>query len=411
MIRKNIFLIFKFFKDIKLSALLLLIVLCIAQFSMLCLFGKYQNCLYYKQCFDAIPGIERSVYFGYAMTDLKTDTIDLTEYQKVLQETAQENCVERVITNVYLGSSDHQGKAIPMIAVDSDTLLNSAGIHTNQSAVSKTGIDENGHLQIFLPPDVYPEYKIGDRFDLKSSCNKNTLDLTVVVSGRYHSAPSLPRFDSYSNKTDFYNIISEYQNTIFIMRTPETEKLLLKNNIYESRVGFLIFSDVSSETERNKVMETLKAHHFSCERYEEIVGNSKIVTNKMLENALPLPILTFSLSLLFSMTMIVLILDKKMQLYSICYLYGLNKRKSYFLILGSIGFLELLSVIANTAVCIFYTFYPQRKPELIQDILFSWKSISLIFAQAILLLGIVLLEIYFLYRKKSFIEIKNMETK
>jgi len=64
MIRKNVFLIFKFFKDIEVSAFLLLIVLCMAQFSMLCLFGEYQSGMYYKRCFDAIPGIERSIYFG-----------------------------------------------------------------------------------------------------------------------------------------------------------------------------------------------------------------------------------------------------------------------------------------------------------------------------------------------------------
>ncbi|MFR1518605.1 MAG: hypothetical protein ACLSVG_07505 [Clostridia bacterium] len=411
MIRKNVFLIFKFFKDIEVSAFLLLIVLCMAQFSMLCLFGEYQSGMYYKRCFDAIPGIERSIYFGYGMTDLESDTADLTEYQELLDKTVQTDCVERVITTVHLGAVNNRGRTIPVIAFDSDTLLNSAGLHADQSDISKTGIDKDGNLQIFLPPDVFSEYKTRNRFCLKIELNESVLDLTAVVSGRYKTAPSLPRFDTYSNATDFYKIISEYQNAIFIMKTPETEKLLLKNNIYESRIGFFVFSENSSEKERNKLLEELKTHHFSCHTYDEIVANSKTVTDQMLENALPLPILTFTLSLLFSLTMIVLILDKKMQMYSVCYLYGLNKRKSYFLILGSIGFLEFLSMLANAAVSVFYIYNPQRKPELIHDVFFSWESLYLILAQAIFLLGTVLLEIYILYRKKSFIEIKHMETK
>ena len=75
MIKKNLCLIKKFYKDIRLSSLLLFIVFLLAQFSMLSLIGKYRTCMYYDRCYKHIPDVERSVYYGYE-ANLMTGTSD-----------------------------------------------------------------------------------------------------------------------------------------------------------------------------------------------------------------------------------------------------------------------------------------------------------------------------------------------
>ena len=122
-------------------------------------------------------------------------------------------------------------------------------------------------------------------------------------------------------------------------------------------------------------------------------------------------LVAFVLTFLFSVSMILLMLDKKMETYSIYYLYGLSKKKSYFLILGSIGCLELLAFVINAAVNIFYCHFPERRPELIRDIQFSWDNLYLLLVLAVIILGIIFLEIFVTYHRKSFIEIKNQELK
>ena len=162
---------------------------------------------------------------------------------------------------------------------------------------------------------------------------------------------------------------------------------------------------------KKEELEELNQLHFSFNTYEDIISNSNHITEEQMKNALLLPMLAFVLTFLFSVSMILLMLDKKMETYSIYYLYGLSKKKSYFLILGSIGCLELLAFVINAAVNIFYCHFPERRPELIRDIQFSWDNLYLLLVQAVIILGIIFLEIFVTYHRKSFIEIKNQELK
>ena len=76
-----------------------------------------------------------------------------------------------------------------------------------------------------------------------------------------------------------------------------------------------------------------------------------------------------------------------------------------------VGCLELLAFVINAAVNIFYCHFPERRPELIRDIQFSWDNLYLLLVQAVIILGIIFLEIFVTYHRKSFIEIKNQELK
>lgn len=410
MIKKNLCLIKKFYKDIRLSSLLLFIVFLLAQFSMLSLIGKYRTCMYYDRCYKHIPDVERSVYYGYE-ANLMTGTSDTNTYQCILDEISQRGCVERILYMSYLGTIDFQGESINILAMDGDLLRCSVGLEQNSKDWNNTGIDKEGNLQIILTPKIFSNHDLRDKINLQVTTNGQTVDISAVISGRYKTVACLPNFNQYSNKMDYYDMLSEYTNTIFVPKTPETEKLLMKNDIYDSKMGFIIFTNDSTEAERSSILEELNQLHFSFNTYEDIISNSNHITEEQMKNALLLPMLAFVLTFLFSVSMILLMLDKKMETYSIYYLYGLSKKKSYFLILGSIGCLELLAFVINAAVNIFYCHFPERRPELIRDIQFSWDNLYLLLVQAVIILGIIFLEIFVTYHRKSFIEIKNQELK
>ena len=142
-----------------------------------------------------------------------------------------------------------------------------------------------------------------------------------------------------------------------------------------------------------------------------IIANTEYKTNKLLEDAIPLPLMTFVLTFLFSISMVVLMLDKNMQTYSVYYLCGLSKKKSYFLFLSSIGISELLAAVINAAITLYCLYFPERRPEYMQDIMFSWNNLYLLLVQAVFVLMIIFLEIVITYHKRSFIQIKNQELK
>lgn len=126
MIKKNLCLIKKFYKNIRLSSLRSLSYFSWLQFSMLSLIGKYRTCMYYDRCYKHIPDVERSVYYGYE-ANLMTGTSDTNTYQCILEEISQRGCIERILYMSYLGTIDFQGESINILAMDGDLLMCSVG--------------------------------------------------------------------------------------------------------------------------------------------------------------------------------------------------------------------------------------------------------------------------------------------
>ena len=281
MIKKNLCLIKKFYKDIRLSSLLLFIVFLLAQFSMLSLIGKYRTCMYYDRCYKHIPDVERSVYYGYE-ANLMTGTSDTNTYQCILEEISQRECVERILYMSYLGTIDFQGESINILAMDGDLLRCSVGLEQNSKDWNNTGIDKEGNLQIILTPKIFSNHDLRDKINLQVTANGQTVDISAVISGRYKTVACLPNFNQYSNKMDYYDMLSEYTNTIFVPKTPETEKLLMKNDIYDSKMGFIIFTNDSTEGEQSSILEELNQLHFSFNTYEDIISNSNHITEEQI---------------------------------------------------------------------------------------------------------------------------------
>ncbi len=400
MLKKNLSLIIRFYKDAKVSGLLLFTVFILSQFSMLSLIGKYRTCMQYDRCYKSIPDVDRSVYYMYG-ENLTAGNDFTAKYHEVLSELSQNSCVEDISCRSYMGTVIDREEEVNVIAMD-ERLLGYG---------SDTGIDEDGHIQIFLSPDVFTDRSVTDEIDLQIRTDEQTVNIRAVISGRYKAAEYLPGFNIYSNKMDCYDMLTEYTNTIFVVKTPETEKLLMKNDMYDSRTGFIFFSDGSAVSERSEVLEEMNRSGFSISTYDDIIANTEYKTNKLLEDAIPLPLMTFVLTFLFSISMVVLMLDKNMQTYSVYYLCGLSKKKSYFLFLSSIGISELLAAVINAAITLYCLYFPERRPEYMQDIMFSWNNLYLLLVQAVFVLMIIFLEIVITYHKRSFIQIKNQELK
>ena len=258
MLKKNLSLIIRFYKDAKVSGLLLFTVFILSQFSMLSLIGKYRTCMQYDRCYKSIPDVDRSVYYMYG-ENLTAGNDFTAKYHEVLSELSQNSCVEDISCRSYMGTVIDREEEVNVIAMD-ERLLGYG---------SDTGIDEDGHIQIFLSPDVFTDRSVTDEIDLQIRTDEQTVNIRAVISGRYKAAEYLPGFNIYSNKMDCYDMLTEYTNTIFVVKTPETEKLLMKNDMYDSRTGFIFFSDGSAVSERSEVLEEMNRSGFSISTYDD----------------------------------------------------------------------------------------------------------------------------------------------
>ena len=202
--------------------------------------------------------------------------------------------------------------------------------------------------------------------------------------------------------------MSDYNNTIFIINAEES-MLLTQQKIYnKSNLGFIIFSENSSDEEKEQICRLLAENGYTYHSYTEIEKNSREETAARFTNALPLPLFVFSLSFVFTSAIIVLIMDKNMKIFSICFLCGLNRRKGYSLILIGFAALNFTALIINI-ILNFFLSSSGKTSDPFYTVIFRPSDVFYMTLLAAVFLLIVGIEIYILYHGKTYVEIKKIE--
>lgn len=248
-----------------------------------------------------------------------------------------------ILNSAYISTTEYMGNAVQILALDKSLISTSLNLKLSSEGIASEGVDENHNLQIFITNDIYRDNDLGDIVTL----NINGKPISSVICGRYAKTACLPNFTTGSNAVNIYDIMSDYNNTIFIINAEES-MLLTQQKIYnKSNLGFIIFSENASDEEKEQICRLLAENGYTYHSYTEIEKNSREETAARFTNALPLPLFVFSLSFVFTSAIIVLIMDKNMKIFSICFLCGLNRRKGYSLILIGFAALNFTALIIN----------------------------------------------------------------
>jgi len=393
--------ILTFFRRAKLSAFLLFLVMLLAQFSLTYFLGNYNYISRYEDSFRAIPGIENSIYYMSGM-DFKADHIQ-TNIDVLLN-----GCkgIDRIIDSSYIGTTKYMGEEVQILALDKSIIDKSLHLKLHSKNTSSKGIDDNNNLQIFITDDIYREYDLGSKLNLQIRGKP----VSAVISGKYIEKACLPNFTSGGNAVSIYDIMSDYNHTIFIINTEESIHVTGQKIYNKSNLGFIMFSDDASNEDKEQITEILAHNGYTYTSYIDIIKNSQKETAALFDNTLPLPIFMFTLSTVFTISIIVLIMDKNMAGFSICFLCGLNRTKGFSLIITGFALLNIFAFSINLLFNYIMNSF-EKAPDMLNTMLFKSTDIFYMLLLSVLFLIIVGMEIYILYRGKTYIQIKNAEIK
>ena len=401
MLRKNLPVLLAFLKKSKLSVFLFFLMMFLAQLSLTYCLGNYNYISRYEDSFRAIPGIENSIYYAYMgdanfqENSIKTDINTLLSGREGLG---------LILNSAYIGTTEYMGNAVQILALDKSLISTSLNLKLSSEGIASEGVDENHNLQIFITNDIYRDNDLGDIVTL----NINGKPISSVICGRYAKTACLPNFTTGSNTVNIYDIMSDYNNTIFIINAEES-MLLTQQKIYnKSSLGFIIFSENASDEEKEQICRLLAENGYTYHSYTEIEKNSREETAARFTNALPLPLFVFSLSFVFTSAIIVLIMDKNMKIFSICFLCGLNRRKGYSLILIGFAALNFTALIINI-ILNFSLPSSGKTSDPFYTVIFRPSDVFYMTLLAAVFLLIVGIEIYILYHGKTYVEIKKIE--
>ena len=401
MLRKNLPVLLAFLKKSKLSVFLFFLMMFLAQLSLTYCLGNYNYISRYEDSFRAIPGIENSIYYAY-MGDVNFQENSIkTDINTLL---SGRDGLDLILNSAYISTTEYMGNAVQILALDKSLISTSLNLKLSSEGIASEGVDENHNLQIFITNDIYRDNDLGDIVTL----NINGKPISSVICGRYAKTACLPNFTTGSNAVNIYDIMSDYNNTIFIINAEES-MLLTQQKIYnKSSLGFIIFSENASGEEKEQICRLLAENGYTYHSYTEIEKNSREETAARFTNALPLPLFVFSLSFVFTSAIIVLIMDKNMKIFSICFLCGLNRRKGYSLILIGFAALNFTALIINI-ILNFFLPSSGKTSDPFYTVIFRPSDVFYMTLLAAVFLLIVGIEIYILYHGKTYVEIKKIE--
>lgn len=234
------------------------------------------------------------------------------------------------------------GNAVQILALDKSLISTSLNLKLSSEGIASEGVDENHNLQIFITNDIYRDNDLGDIVTL----NINGKPISSVICGRYAKTACLPNFTTGSNAVNIYDIMSDYNNTIFIINAEES-MLLTQQKIYnKSNLGFIIFSENASDEEKEQICRLLAENGYTYHSYTEIEKNSREETAARFTNAAFASFCIFPF-FRFYIRHHRMVMDKNMKIFSICFLCGLNRRKGYSLILIGFAALNFTALIIN----------------------------------------------------------------
>ena len=407
---KTLGVIFRFFKDNLRSAVLLLIMTVVSQFSFVCIAGILVHEDYYLGAFRRIEGIENIVYYNVLSSEYREGA----RYEEFLRGLAEADEVEEVCRIRPLGTfSAADGRKLQVIAMPERLFVHCGGFKTAKNGFSKTGIAGDGALEIFsVGASSLPVSKLGAETTLQYSYMQKTYDVSVRLAGRFEKDALLLGMDGGGTGLSVLEMFTSYTDTVIVPDTPEVENLLNCIPDIMGRDGFFFFRDGISQQEKEALLYPYKVEGVYMETYEEIMALTQQRAGNVYRDAMR-PFIYFSfIASTFLLSMTVLLTDRQMVRMAVYYLTGLGKAKGYLLLTGHFAVTELCAAAICSGLITAIMQQPASERALnVQYILFDGRSFAVLLLHMVLMLLFLAAEVWLIYHKKSFAEIRKMEAR
>ncbi len=388
---KKFFVILKaFYKNIRIPAIFLFMMILIAELLFVYLLGTYRYFTLTDRLFETVMR-ENSLYvMRFSLSGFDDE---------LFSELGAMPGVNRIYASRTLwgGGVTYGNEKIQLLLTDPELLRNYPLLNA-ESYFSETGM-ENGRPQGIAVGDFIAsgtqEAQLG-----------GSADIPVRLIGTITSPYMIPAFTEAGNAVSSYDVIKAYDNTIIMKDAPEVLKYFEERGFLatHSGLGFiLVFQSDCTEEERQAVLNFLEEHDLSFTDADTIRTNSQEITSETLRKMMPLPLFLAALSASLTLCFSILFLHGKMELILTFYLCGCSKKNGYLLMCVSLGMVGALATLVNLILMTVWRQGVFSVPNFIID----YTAYVFLVCCWLLLLFLSVFAAFLIYRQKSCASIRR----
>ncbi len=388
---KKFFVILKaFYKNIRIPAIFLFMMILIAELLFVYLLGTYRYFTLTDRLFETVMR-ENSLYvMRFTLSGFDDE---------LFSELGAMPGVNRIYASRTLwgGGVTYGNEKIQLLLTDPELLRNYPLLNA-ESYFSETGM-ENGRPQGIAVGDFIAsgtqEAQLG-----------GSADIPVRLIGTITSPYMIPAFTEAGNAVSSYDVIKAYDNTIIMKDAPEVLKYFEERGFLatHSGLGFiLVFQSDCTEEERQAVLNFLEEHDLSFTDADTIRTNSQEITSETLRKMMPLPLFLAALSASLTLCFSILFLHGKMELILTFYLCGCSKKNGYLLMCVSLGMVGALATLVNLILMTVWRQGVFSVPNFIID----YTAYVFLVCCWLLLLFLSVFAAFLIYRQKSCASIRR----
>lgn len=210
------------------------------------------------------------------------------------------------------------------------------------------------YISVIVSGKSFDNLNIGDIIDISliNVYSGNLTPIKVRVVGKIENPYMLPLFTNSGNIITSNNLYQKFEGMIFLQTQQFNDIIKKANSSISTQQSFMtaLKSD-ANDIEKQEYIEFLK-NHMSIATYDEILDKSIKNVDKELRTKIPIPMFLLSIVTLSLISVSVLFVNKKQREYSIYYLCGCSRVKTYFLLSCAITLMSFTGVLFNALLVV-----------------------------------------------------------
>lgn len=185
----------------------------------------------------------------------------------------------------------------------------------------------------------------------------------------------------------------------------QNEKLFQENAALQSSGNFFVqFSPSASKQEINRCLDYMQANGMYTD-YHNIMKNTEDYVAGELHSQLPIPLFFLFVSTVSLLCVSVLLVYKKLREYSIYYLCGCGRKKSFLTIALAIGLIALLAGAINVGFVTNYPAFASRGILNLGSVIIDRSSLRYLIGYVLAVTGLSVLLPFYVFHRESPIEL------
>lgn len=398
----KVHLLFKIIRQLKVKAVLLLVITLAAEAAVVYIAGLYRLPKQYQSRLSGISKDGSCVYFDTLGRRADVESL-LSGY----------NSVEDILYVSYVANLKYNNELYYLKAVSSEKCFGNSlkspgdnGKDTNDAGDNGTGAKRGKIPSIVSSRLILQGDSAGDMIPATVFKEDEQFDTEFSVRDVLSEDSLVMNFQVGSNRVSAYNIFAPCGKDVYVIADDSLEDLLFEKIGFDRSVlypsnGIVLFKEDSDRELRLEVINTLLANDIGVQDSSEIEETTRIVSKNNIDVFSAIPLLTMALSLAASFAIIVMSIDSEAKTIALIELVGCSKTQGNVLLITAFSVILLPGILLNSAFILTSVLLGK---QLIDNVLITPESFLQLGITVLAFLAIITVSTLFLKRQNSHVQ-------